>query len=96
MWTVVIIWDVNDYPLLRRKFIYGTMLMCIDFTRRFFWALIRIENEQLNNPEGFRKVLEIPEVTLQDYDDKAEEQIYISTFKRVVTEISGLATSPKA
>jgi len=85
---------VNDYPLLRKPFIFGTMLMLIDFMRRFLWAFIRVENEQFNNPEGFRKVLEIPEVTLEEYDDKAEEMIYVSTFRRVVTEISGITTSP--
>ena len=93
-WLIIIIWDVNDYPLLRKPFIFGTMLMLIDFMRRFLWAFIRVENEQFNNPEGFRKVLEIPEVTLEEYDDKAEEMIDVSTFRRVVTEISGITTSP--
>lgn len=93
-WLIVIIWDVNDYPLLGKPFIFGTMLMLFDFMRRFLWGFIRAENEQLNNPEGFRKVLEIPEVSLEEYDDKAEELMYVSTFKRVFTETSGISLSP--
>ena len=93
-WLIAIIWDVNDYPLLGKPFIFGTMLMLFDFMRRFLWGFIRAENEQLNNPEGFRKVLEIPEVSLEEYDDKAEELMYVSTFKRVFTETSGISLSP--
>jgi hypothetical protein len=40
----------------------------LELFRRWQWALIRIENEQVNNLEKYRHVLDIPEVT--DYDMK--------------------------
>lgn len=80
------IWDVNDYPILGQPFIFGTMLMLIDMTRRFFWTLIRLENEQINNPEGFRSILEIPEINEQETNERTEEKKYAQMFKRIATE----------
>jgi len=37
------------------------LLMVIEAIRRTQWALIRIENENVNNFERYRNVLQIPE-----------------------------------
>ena len=85
-WAIVVIWDVGDYPLLGQPFIFGTMLMLIDMTRRFFWTLIRLENEQINNPEGFREILEIPEVNeLEEVNARVEEKKYAQMLQRIRT-----------
>ena len=60
--------------------------MSIDMTRRFFWTLIRLENEQVNNPEGFREILEIPEITEQEeIDSRVEEKNYAKIAERIRT-----------
>ena len=38
-----------------------TLMMFIEALRRTQWALIRIENENVNNFERYRNVLQIPE-----------------------------------
>jgi len=38
-----------------------TLMMIIEAIRRAQWALIRIENENVNNFERYRNVLQIPE-----------------------------------
>jgi hypothetical protein len=34
----------------------------LELLRRWQWSLLRIENEQINNYEKYRNVVEIPEV----------------------------------
>ena len=41
----------------------------IELSRRMIWAVIRVENEQLNNLEQYRDILAIPPIK-DDYDDK--------------------------
>ena len=85
-WSIVVIWDINEYPLLAQPFVFGTMLMSIDLLRRFFWALIRLENEQINNPLGFRQILEIPEINEHDeVDARVEEKKYAQIAQRIRT-----------
>ena len=57
-------------PLFRENYKYSafaynqcdiTLLMLIEALRRTQWALIRIENENVNNFERYRNVLQIPE-----------------------------------
>ena len=60
--------------------------MSIDMLRRFFWALIRLENEQINNPLGFRQILEIPEINEHDeVDARVEEKKYAQIALRIRT-----------
>jgi hypothetical protein len=40
--------------------------------RRTIWALIRIENENVNNLEQYRNVLQIPAIK-EDYEEKNDE-----------------------
>jgi len=37
----------------------------LDIIRRGLWALIRIENENLNNPEHYRSFLTIPDLPIE-------------------------------
>jgi hypothetical protein len=41
---------------------YTTLLGLLELLRRWQWSLLRIENEQINNYEKYRNVVEIPEV----------------------------------
>ena len=44
---------------------WKNLLTCtLEIIKRFIWALIRIENEILANPEGYRAILAIPELPL--------------------------------
>jgi hypothetical protein len=40
--------------------------------RRAQWALFRIENEQVNNPERYRTILQIPPIK-EDYEEEEDE-----------------------
>jgi hypothetical protein len=39
-----------------------TALLILELVRRWIWALIRIENEQVSNLEKYRLILEVPEL----------------------------------
>ncbi len=41
---------------------YTTLLGLLELLRRWQWSLLRIENEQINNYEKYRNVVESPEV----------------------------------
>ena len=44
---------------------WKNLLTCtLEIFKRFFWVLIRIENEIMANPEGYRTILAIPELPL--------------------------------
>ena len=40
----------------------------LEVIRRGFWALIRIENENLSNPEHYRSFLIIPDLPIEEMD----------------------------
>ena len=61
-WTITAFIDVHGYPWLT-SIGYGTLIGVLELFRRWQWSLIRIENEQVNNLEKYRHVLDIPEVT---------------------------------
>ena len=39
-----------------------------ELLRRTLWAIIRVENEQMNNFEGFRIIFEVPPVVDKNED----------------------------
>ena len=41
---------------------YGTLMGLLELWRRWTWSLLRIENEQVNNLERYRVVLDIPDI----------------------------------
>ena len=41
------------------------LIHTLDIIRRGVWALIRIENENLNNPEHYRSFLTIPDLPVE-------------------------------
>jgi len=41
---------------------YGTLIGVLELWRRWTWSLLRIENEQVNNLEKYRHVLDIPDI----------------------------------
>jgi hypothetical protein len=66
--------DPQQTPFIT-SFGYGTLLGVAELWRRWTWAIIRIENEQVSNLEKYRVVLDIPEITEQQ-EPKHEEQDY--------------------
>ena len=66
--------DLDGYPFLT-GITYGTLIGVLELFRRWQWSLIRIENEQVNNLEKYRHILDIPEVH-EVKTDNAEEQQY--------------------
>jgi hypothetical protein len=70
-------------PLFRDEYIHTpfgynqwdiTLLMFIEALRRTQWALIRIENENVNNFERYRNVLQIPEFKDMVYGKPGETE----------------------
>lgn len=56
-------WTWNFIPIRSSLTEWRNILTCnLDVIKRFIWVLIRIENEILANPEGYRTILAIPEV----------------------------------
>jgi hypothetical protein len=53
--------DSKQQPWLASLW-YTTLLGLLELLRRWQWSLLRIENEQINNYEKYRNVVEIPEV----------------------------------
>ena len=66
-WLIPAFINVNGYPWLT-SIGYGTIIALLELYRRWFWSLIRIESEQVNNFERYRHVLEIPEVNEYEED----------------------------
>jgi len=76
-----------QYPYLF-DFRYDTLIAMGELFRRFQWAILRIENEQVNNIEKYRTVLEIPDVNDYEDDTKTEELIYNKSIENVRTKLS--------
>jgi hypothetical protein len=55
------------------SFFWLKFFIFVQLFRRWFWCLIRVENEQTNNLEKYRTILEIPELDTYEEDMKLEE-----------------------
>ena len=59
-------WTWNFIPLRSSLSEWKFLLTCtLEVFKRFIWVLIRIENEIIANPEGYRSILAIPELPLE-------------------------------
>ncbi len=85
-WIVRALIDVNSYPWFSDVW-HGTFIGALELFRRWQWALIRIENEQVHNLEKYRHVLDIPEVTDYVKDNKREETKYDAMVKNLLKSI---------
>ena len=85
-WTLTAFIDTDYYPWLT-SIGYGTLIGVIELFRRWQWAIIRVENEQVNNFEKYRNVDEIPEVTDYLEDRKTEESRYDQMVKTLLVKI---------
>ena len=75
-------WNLHSVaPLLVAPF-----LGACELVRRWFWALIRVENEQLHNTSGFRRVKWVPMVF--DTPLKTEPRRPLRTVLRLVLEVA--------
>lgn len=75
--------NVKGYPWLT-TIGYGTLIAILELYRRWFWSLLRIENEQVHNLEKYRNVHDIPEVNDHVEDRKLEEAQYTTMIKNVL------------
>ena len=75
--------NVNNYAWLT-SIGYGTLIGVLELYRRWVWSLLRIENEQVNNLERYRHVLDIPEINDYIEDRKVEENQYNAMIKNVL------------
>ena len=71
-WLITAFINVNGYPWLT-TIGWGTVIGILELYRRWLWALIRIENEQINNFEKYRYIQDIPEINDYVEDKQAEE-----------------------
>lgn len=60
-WLITAFVTAGGYPFLF-GWGYGTGLGMLGLYRRWQWALLRVENEQVNNLELYRTLLEIPDI----------------------------------
>ena len=58
-------WTWNFIHIKNSLTEWKNLLTCtLEIIKRFIWVLIRIENEILSNPEGYRSILAIPELPI--------------------------------
>lgn len=81
-WVITAFIDLDGYPFLT-GITYGTLIGVLELFRRWQWSLIRIENEQVNNLEKYRHILDIPEVH-EVKTDNAEERQYKQMLKKQI------------
>jgi len=61
LWMITVFASPKDLPWTT-TIGYGSVLALLELWRRWTWSLLRIENEQVNNLERYRVVLDIPDV----------------------------------
>ena len=67
------------------SFKWISIVALLELYRRWQWALIRIENEQLNNYEKYRTLLTIPDINDYTEDTRTEEVSY----KQMIDNVLG-------
>ena len=93
-WIVRALIDVNSFPWFSGVW-HGTFIGALELFRRWQWAIIRIENEQVNNLEKYRHVLDIPDVTDYVEDTKIEETKYSAMVKTLMKSIDKAGNNSK-
>ena len=59
-------WTWNFISIKSSLSEWKNLLTCsLDLIKRFVWLIIRVENEILSNPEGYRAILAIPELPIK-------------------------------
>ena len=81
-WLVPVLLESEYLPYIA-TFEYATLMAIAELFRRWIWALIRIENEQVSNLEQYRYILEVPELGSTEADVKTEEH-YNNLVKKIV------------
>ena len=71
MWLLTAFIETDD--MFFDTYTYETLYAFLGVFRRWFWALLRVENEHVNNFEKYRTILEIPELDDYEADTKVEE-----------------------
>jgi len=91
IWLVAIVLSKENHPNLT-TFGYATLLAFAELVRRWVWAIIRIENEQVSNLEKYRHILEVPELGSTDAPEKTEEH-YNKLVKELIRKKARKRTS---
>ena len=86
-WLIAIFFSPDDHPVIA-TFTYSTVLAIAELVRRWVWAIIRIENEQVSNLEKYRYMLEVPELGSTEVQDRLAflktEQDYKNLVKTIL------------
>ena len=82
-WLIPAFINVSGYPILT-TIGWGTLIGLLELYRRWFWAILRIENEQINNFEKYRYIQDIPEINDYVEDRQVEESQYTTMMRTVL------------
>ena len=87
-WLIPILIDPNQYYWLK-SIGYGTLMGVLELWRRWTWSLMRIENEQVNNLERYRVVMDIPDIYQKQETvvEETEESSYRGMVKSVMAKL---------
>ena len=71
MWIVILILEkvYFQYPIQNKQMVITFLSLC-EFYRRAQWSLFRVENENVNNFEKYRNILEIPKMIEEENDSR--------------------------
>ena len=72
-WLITAFIDDQSEGTIWKTWVWDKFFIFVQLFRRWFWCLIRVENEQTNNLEKYRTILEIPELDNYEEDTKVEE-----------------------
>lgn len=61
LWLIPVFVKSKQHPWVA-TFELATIFVLVELLRRWMWALIRIENEQVSNLEKYRYILAVPEL----------------------------------
>jgi septin family protein len=61
---------------------YATIVVVAELYRRWQWAIIRIENESVSNPERYRQSFLIPELVEPEKENK-DRVLYENMLRRI-------------
>jgi len=84
-WCISVPLNPVDYPWVR-SVKYATFIALLELFRRWQWSLLRIENEQVNNLEKYRIILEVPEV--RPVHDLNEEENMHNEFREKLKKVN--------
>ena len=82
VWVVPLVMVSSEEYCWFKSFECATILALAELFRRWQWALLRIENEEISNPERYRHIFLIPEIIEPEKENK-ERCMYENMLKKI-------------